>query len=79
MGLLAPGILRVGDVPHLAALCLPRKLVIVGGTAPRGGDVKGKELTTAFAFTRDLYRLHGAEKSLILTETMTPDQLAREL
>ena len=32
LGLMAPGILReVGDIAHLAALCLPRRVVIAGG------------------------------------------------
>jgi len=37
---LAPGILKVGDIPHLAALIAPRRLVIAGGVSPqeRGGN-----------------------------------------
>jgi hypothetical protein len=58
MGLLAPGILRVGDVPHLAALTCPRKLSIGGGVRPNGEKVEGRELAKAFAFTRAIYELH---------------------
>src|SRR5207302_6375165 len=31
MGLLAPGILNVGDIPHLAALVSPRRLIVADG------------------------------------------------
>jgi pimeloyl-ACP methyl ester carboxylesterase len=58
MGLLAPGILRVGDVPHLAALCAPRKLLVAEGVSPQGKKLTAKEMTEAFRFTRSIYRLH---------------------
>src|SRR5439155_22577993 len=44
MGVLAPGLLRVGDVPQLAALVAPRKLVISGGATPTGGHLREKAL-----------------------------------
>ncbi len=66
MGLLAPGILRVGDVPHLAALTAPRKLQIVGGTSPLGKKLAGKELAEAFAFTSGIYKLHKAGTRLAI-------------
>ena len=37
MGLIAPNILDVGDVGHLAALVAPRPLVISSGVEPEGG------------------------------------------
>ncbi len=79
MGLLAPGILRVGDVPHLAALCCPRKLLVVGGTKPTGGKVEGKELTEAFAFTRSIYAIHKREKDVSVVDTIRPEDLAAKL
>lgn len=58
MGLLAPGILRVGDIPHLAALFAPRRLVIAEGLDARGKPLAAKGLAEAFRFTRSIYRLH---------------------
>jgi dienelactone hydrolase len=60
MGLLAPGILRVGDVPHLAALAAPRKLVLAGAVGPDGKALAERPLRAAFAFTGKIYGLVGA-------------------
>jgi dienelactone hydrolase/pimeloyl-ACP methyl ester carboxylesterase len=79
MGVLAPGILRVGDVPHLAALACPRKLQIIGGVKPTGGKVEGKELTEAFTFTKSIYALHKAEKFLTITDTAKPEDIVKAL
>jgi dienelactone hydrolase len=64
MGLLAPGILKVGDVPHLAALSAPRKLILAGGVTGEGKKLDEKGLTAALAFTRKAYGLMKAEKAL---------------
>ena len=55
MGLLAPGLLKVGDVPHLAALVAPKRLVIAGGVSPQGRKLTQKELEAAFRFTSGVY------------------------
>ena len=45
LGLVAPGMLRqVGDVAHLAALCLPRRVVIAGGVFGDGTKLTAEEL-----------------------------------
>jgi dienelactone hydrolase len=64
MGLLAPGLLRAGDVPHLAALAAPRQLLVAGGTGPDGKPLGEKALQAAFAFPRKAYRLAKAEGRL---------------
>ena len=49
LGLIAPGILRqVGDVAHLAALCLPRRVVIAGGVLGDGTKLTAEELRRTF-------------------------------
>lgn len=68
MGLLAPGILRVGDVPQLAALSSPHTLQIIGGTRPQGGELKEKELEEAFSFTRNVFQVHKAERNLTIKQ-----------
>jgi cephalosporin-C deacetylase-like acetyl esterase len=60
MGLLAPGILRYADIPQLAALAAPRRLVIAGGMTPGGEHLGGEALVKAFAFTGAIYRLYRA-------------------
>jgi hypothetical protein len=79
MGLLAPGILRVGDVPHLAALSAPRKLLVAGGVGPQGAKLKEKELLETFAFPRDVYKLHKAEAILTIKEEITTADVVRGL
>jgi hypothetical protein len=79
MGLLAPGLLRVGDVPHLAALSAPRRLMIVGGVSSDGKALVEKPLREAYGFTASVYKLHKAEARLTVTETLKPDELAAGL
>jgi dienelactone hydrolase len=79
MGLLAPGLFRAGDVPHLAALSAPRKLVIAGAFAPDGKKLDGKALQEAFAFTAKVYGLVKAEKSLTVRDGMKPEEVAAAL
>ena len=66
MGLLAPGILDVGDVGHLAALVAPRPLVISSGVEPEGDRVRGGRLLDYFAYTRAVYGLLDAGRNLTL-------------
>ncbi len=75
MGLLAPGILRAGDVQHLAALAAPRKLLIAGGMGADGKKLEEKALRTAFAFTRKAYRLAKAEGRLTVRAGEAPGEL----
>jgi pimeloyl-ACP methyl ester carboxylesterase len=79
MGLLAPGILRIADVPHLAALVAPRRLVIAEGRDPQGKPLAVKGLEEAYAFTRQVYRLHKQEKALALAEAVRARELAAAL
>jgi len=69
MGILAPGILKVGDIPHLAALLAPRRLVIAGGVSPQGKKLSQKELEDAFRFTTGVYKaMKASEKLTIVAE-----------
>jgi pimeloyl-ACP methyl ester carboxylesterase len=79
MGLLAPGILRVGDVPHLAALSAPRRLIVAGGVDPQGQKLTAKRLQEAYAFTSAVYRLHKKENLLAVTEEGQAADLALRL
>ncbi len=68
MGILAPGILKVGDIPHLAGLIAPRRLIIAGGTTLNGKKLHEKELREAFAFTTKVYKAMKAPEKLTITE-----------
>jgi dienelactone hydrolase len=76
MGTLAPGILRVGDVPHIAALQAPRKLLVAGGATPQGKKMEAKELKQAFEFTQQIYAIQKAEKALSVQEGMNREDVA---
>jgi cephalosporin-C deacetylase-like acetyl esterase len=79
MGLLAPGLLRVGDVPQLAALAAPRRLVVAGGVSSQGKPLAEKALKEAYAFTASVYKLHKAEAKLTLAASLKPEELAAAL
>jgi dienelactone hydrolase len=79
MGLLAPGILRVGDVPHLAALVAPRRLIVAGGVSPQGEKRTAAQIEESFAFTRGVYKLHKEEGKLSLMSEAQPGDVAAEL
>jgi dienelactone hydrolase len=67
MGLLAPGILGAGDIPHLAAMVAPRDLLIANPVDPAGKTLGNEACREAFTFTRSIYRLYRADRSLRLT------------
>ena len=66
MGILVPGILRVGDIPHIAALAAPRRLLIAESRTAQNGAMNEKEQRDAFAFARHIYRVLGRENALTL-------------
>ena len=78
MALMAPRLFSVGDVPHLAALGAPRRLVITGGVyaagqeARRQGDSGGVRL-------REVYDLYKAGDQLSLLEEAKPEDVAAML
>ena len=71
MGLLAPGLLRIGDIPQLAALSTPRRLIVAGGRNAQGKELHGENLSEAYAFTTKIYRLAKQERQLKLLEDAT--------
>jgi pimeloyl-ACP methyl ester carboxylesterase len=79
MGLLVPGILRVGDIPHLSALSAPRKLIIAGGLTAEGKKLDEKGLAGAFAFARKVYALMKEEKALTLRAEVKPAEVVEVL
>jgi hypothetical protein len=74
-----PGIVGVGDVPQLAALMAPRRLVFADGVTPRGEKLKEKELTAALSFAADVYKVHRAADKLTVTAGQTAAELVAGL
>jgi dienelactone hydrolase len=68
MGLIAPNILNVGDIGHLAALIAPRPLVYTGALEPEGRVATPDRTLASFAFSRSVYGLVGAEDRLKLSQ-----------
>jgi dienelactone hydrolase len=79
MGLLAPGLLRMGDMPQLAALTAPRRLIIADGLSPQDRSLRGKEIEEAYSFTLRVYRAFKMEKRLSVTEDPRLDALTASL
>jgi pimeloyl-ACP methyl ester carboxylesterase len=76
MGLLAPGILRVGDVPHLAAMAAPRRLLVADGVDVSGKRLSERACRESFRFAQAVFTaLMATAKFTIVTDTR-PDDLA---
>jgi hypothetical protein len=71
LGLMAPGMLReVGDVAHLASLCLPRRVVFAGGVLGDGTKLSAEALWKTFEPASQVARLLNADAAL---QTMDSD------
>jgi dienelactone hydrolase len=75
MGILAPGILKTGDVAHMAGLVAPRRLVIGGGVSPQGKPLTEKELDEAYRFTSGVYKAMRVADQLTIGTGMKWDEL----
>jgi cephalosporin-C deacetylase-like acetyl esterase len=64
---LIPGILKVGDVGHLAACVAPRPLLLLNGVDGRRRPVDHQPWKEATRFTDTVYGLHGRSDSLCRT------------
>jgi cephalosporin-C deacetylase-like acetyl esterase len=76
MGLLAPNLFTVGDVPQLAALGAPRRLLIAGAVTPQGKKLPEKDIKGAYQFTREVYDLYKAADKLTLLGEGKPEDIA---
>jgi dienelactone hydrolase len=79
MGLLAPGIVGVGDVPQLAAMIAPRRLLIAGGVSPGGKKLSDAALKEAFAFTTAAYKANRAADRLTITADVNVEDVVKSL
>ena len=78
LGILPYGILRdAGDIPHLAALVAPRKLIISGGVNGGGQTLGEAALRQQFEFTSRVYALEQAAGALTILPAMEDADLIR--
>jgi pimeloyl-ACP methyl ester carboxylesterase len=77
MGLLAPSIVGVGDVPQLAAMIAPHRLLIAGGVSPSGKKLSDAALKEAFAFTTAAYKANRAGDRLTIAAEVKLDELVK--
>ncbi len=80
LGLFAPGMLRdVGDIAHLAALCLPRRVVFAGGVLGDGRKPSAEELRKTFAPAVQAGRLLQAEAAFQMMGAEDAEQIIKAL
>jgi cephalosporin-C deacetylase-like acetyl esterase len=80
LGIMAPGLLReVGDVAHLAALCLPRRVVIAGGVMGDGTKLDAAQREKLFVPAAHVSRLLQAENALQLLENDDAARIVKAL
>jgi len=79
MGLLAPGLLKVGDVSQLVALSTPRPVVVRAATSAGGKRLTVEQMKERLAFAASVFRLVGAEKSLDLADESDVGKIANLL
>jgi hypothetical protein len=80
LGLMAPGILRdVGDVAHVAALCLPRRVVIAGGVFGDGKKLTAEQRQKTFEPAAQVGRLLRSDGALQLLESSDTAAIVKAL
>jgi cephalosporin-C deacetylase-like acetyl esterase len=80
LGVMAPGMLRdVGDIAHLAALCLPRRVVFAGGVLGDGTKLSAAELQKTLAPATQVAKLLRADSSLQVMASDDSDAIVNSL
>jgi cephalosporin-C deacetylase-like acetyl esterase len=77
MGLLVPAMLRqVGDLPHLAAMVAPRRMLIAGPTNGAAKELPENENEERFQYARKAYQLRGGRERLVVSPKLSPQDFA---
>jgi pimeloyl-ACP methyl ester carboxylesterase len=79
MGLLAPGILRLADIPQLAAMIAPRTLVVAGAVTPQDKKLYLEEIEEAYDFTQGMYGLYKPAGKLLIRQEVKVEEIAAVL
>lgn len=62
MGLIVPHLFRAGDIPQIASLIAPRRLVIANGVDAQGARVGQRGLREAFSYTTSIFKHLGPDR-----------------
>jgi dienelactone hydrolase len=76
MGLLVPGLLKVGDIPHVAAMSAPRRLLMADGVNVFGKRVAERVLRDANRFPLGVYAALQASANIRIVTDTRPEDLA---
>jgi pimeloyl-ACP methyl ester carboxylesterase len=79
MGLLAPRLFMVGDLPHLAAMAAPRRLIVANATDLYGKTLIERAAREAFAFPLKVYAANRAGERITVASDVRPDDVAGRL
>jgi len=77
MGLLAPGILKAGDIPHFLALNAPNNVTIAGSVSLQGNRLTQKEADAAFAFPAHVYKTVPGGTFTVSADVFKPEALGK--
>lgn len=80
LGIMVPGILRdIGDIPQLAALVAPRRLIITGGVDGVGNKLTQDQMMANYAWTKSISKFEPAANDLRVTADLSPKEIAASL
>lgn len=79
MAALNPGLLRVGDVPQLAALAAPRGVVLANPVQLDGSALTAEAAAQLYSWPRQVYGLLGAPERWVARTGMLDDEIALKL
>lgn len=79
MGLLAPGLFKIGDVSHLAAMSAPRRLIVANATDLNGKAMIERAAREAMSFPLKVYAAHKAGERITVVSDARPDDVAGRL
>jgi len=80
LGIMVPGMLRhAGDIPHLATLVAPRRLVVAGAIRGGGQPLDADALSAAYSPARQAYALEAAADNFRLLPAPNPAEIVNQL
>ena len=80
LGIMVPGILRdIGDIPQLAAMAAPQRLVIAGAVNGPGKPLTEDETNTHYAWTKSVFKIQRRPAELRILAETNPEALVTAL
>jgi hypothetical protein len=76
MATFVPFLMDIGDVPHLAALLAPRRLILARPVDAQSKPIDAEPAAAAFHFTESTYQWYNATSQLRIDPNFSEDLLA---